>query len=71
MDEYREERKKTTELKAGSEEEKAEEYYKLGYEFYSLKDYIVAIEELKKALDIKSEYPHARYLLAECYPGRV
>ena len=67
MDEYREERKKTTELKTSSEEEKAEEYYKLGYEFYSLKDYIVAIEELKKALDIKSDYPHARYLLAECY----
>ncbi len=67
MDEYREERKKTTELKTGSEEEKAEEYYKLGYEFYSLKDYIVAVEEIKKALIIKSDYPHARYLLAECY----
>lgn len=67
MDEYREERKKATELKTGSEEEKAEEYYKLGYEFYSLKDYTVAVEELKKALTIKSDYPHARYLLAECY----
>jgi len=67
MDEYREERKKTTELKASSEEEKAVEYYKLGYEFYSLKNYAVAIEEIKKALDIKSNYPHARYLLAECY----
>lgn len=67
MDKYREERKKTTELKVSSEEEKAEEYYKLGYEFYSLKDYTVAIEELKKALTIKSDYPHARYLLAECY----
>ncbi|GAG28287.1 unnamed protein product, partial [marine sediment metagenome] len=41
MDEYREERKKATELKDSGEEEKAEEYYKLGYEFYSLKDYIV------------------------------
>jgi len=67
MDEYREERKKATELKTNGEEEKAEEHYKLGYEFYSLKDYIVAIEELKRALDIKSDYPHARYLLAECY----
>lgn len=67
MDKYREERKKTTELKVSSEEEKAEEYYKLGYEFYSLKDYTVAIEELKKALSIKSDYPNARYLLAECY----
>ena len=67
MDEYREERKKVTELKASGEEEKAEEYYKLGYEFYSLKDYTVAVEEIKKALDIKSDYPHARYLLAECY----
>jgi TolA-binding protein len=67
MDKYREERKKTTELKTSSDEEKAEEYYKLGYEFYSLKDYIVAIEELKKALTVKSDYPHARYLLAECY----
>ena len=67
MDEYREERKKTTELKVSSEEEKAVEYYKLGYEFYSLKDYTVAVEEIKKALDIKSDYPHARYLLAECY----
>ena len=67
MDKYREEIKKTTELKVSSEEEKAEEYYKLGYEFYSLKDYTVAIEELKKALDIRSNYPHARYLLAECY----
>ncbi|MEA2086904.1 MAG: tetratricopeptide repeat protein, partial [Candidatus Caldatribacteriota bacterium] len=67
MDKYREERKKTTELKVSSEEEKAEEYYKLGYEFYSLKDYTVAVEELKKALDIKSDYPYARYLLAECY----
>ncbi|MBA7543743.1 Cell division coordinator CpoB [subsurface metagenome] len=67
MDEYREERKKTTELKVSGEEEKAEEYYRLGYEFYSFEDYIVAIEELKKALDIKSDYPRARYLLAECY----
>jgi len=67
MDEYREERKKTTELKTSGEEEKAEDYYKLGYEFYSLEDYTVAIEELKKALGIKSDYPHARYLLAECY----
>lgn len=67
MDEYREERKKTTELQASSEEEKAVEYYKLGYEFYSLKEYTVAVEEIKKALDIKSDYPNARYLLAECY----
>jgi len=67
MDEYREERKKATESKVSGEEEKAEENYKLGYEFYSLKDYVVAIEELKKALDIKSDYPQARYLLAECY----
>ena len=67
MDEYREERKKTTELTVSSEEEKAEEHYKLGYEFYSLKDYTIAVEELKKALDIMSDYPHARYLLAECY----
>ena|GEM_PF-737252 len=67
MDEYREERKKTTELTVSSEEEKAEEHYKLGYEFYSLKDYTIAIEELKNALDLMSDYPHARYLLAECY----
>jgi len=67
MDEYREEREKATQLKTGGVEEKAEEHYKLGYEFYSLKDYIVAIEELKKALDIKSDYPQARYLFAECY----
>jgi len=67
MDEYREERKKTTELKVSGKEENAEEHYKLGYEFYSLKDYTVAVEELKKALDIKSDYPRARYLLAECY----
>ncbi|HER24871.1 MAG TPA: tetratricopeptide repeat protein [Candidatus Atribacteria bacterium] len=67
MEEYREERKKTTELKVIGEEEKAMEYYKLGYEFYSLKDYKVALEEIKKALDIKSDYPQARYLLAECY----
>ncbi len=67
MDKYREERIKTTESKVSGEEERAEEYYKLGYEFYSLKNYIVAIEELKKALIIKSDYPNARYLLAECY----
>jgi len=67
MDEYREERKKATESKVSGEEENAEEHYKLGYEFYSLKDYTVAVEELKKALDIKSDYPQARYLLAECY----
>src|SRR5665648_169375 len=67
MDEYREEREKVTELKTSGEEGKAEENYKLAYDFYSLKDYPVAIEELKKALDIKSDYPHARYLLAECY----
>jgi len=67
MDEYREERKKAIELKSNGEEENAEEHYKLGYEFYSLKDYTVAVEELKKALDIKSDYPQARYLLAECY----
>jgi len=45
MDEYREEREKATQLKTGGVEEKAEEHYKLGYEFYSLKDYIVAIED--------------------------
>jgi len=67
MDEYREERKKATELQSNGEEENAEEHYKLGYEFYSLKDYTVAVEELKKALDIKSDYPQARFLLAECY----
>lgn len=67
MDKYREERKKATELKVNGGEENAEEYYKLGYEFYSLKDYTVAIEELKKALTIKSDYPSARYLLAESY----
>ena len=67
MDQYREERKKVTELTVSGEEEKVEEHYKLAYEFYSLKDYTVAIEELKKALDIKNDYPYARYLLAECY----
>lgn len=67
MDKYRKEREKTTESKVSGEEEKTEEHYKLGYEFYSLKDYTVAIEELKKALDVKSDYPQARYLLAECY----
>ena len=67
MDKYREEINKVTELKTSGEEEKAEEHYKLGYEFYSLENYTVAIEELKRSLEIKSDYPYARYLLAECY----
>jgi len=67
MDKYREEIEKTSELKVISEEEKAKEHYKLGYEFYSLKNYQVAIEELKKAINLKNDYPAAHYLLAECY----
>ncbi|OIP69505.1 hypothetical protein AUK42_05125 [Candidatus Atribacteria bacterium CG2_30_33_13] len=67
MDKYLEEREKVTTLKISGEEEKAEEHYKLGYEFYSLKNYTVAMEELKEALNLKSDYPNARYLLAECY----
>lgn len=67
MDQYREEIKKVTELTVSSEEGKVEEHYKLAYEFYSLENYTVAIEELKGALEIKSDYPQARYLLAECY----
>ncbi len=67
MDKYREEREKATELKASDEEERAEEHYKLGYEFYSLNDFKVAIDELKKALNLKSDYPGARFLLGECY----
>jgi len=67
MDKYREEREKVTELKISDEEERAEEHYKLGYEFYSLNDFEVAIDELKKALDLKNDYPGARFLLGECY----
>jgi tetratricopeptide (TPR) repeat protein len=67
MDKYREEIEKATRLKVINDEEKVEEHYKLGYEFYSLKKYQVAIEELKKALNLKNDYPAARYLLAECY----
>lgn len=67
MDKYREEREKVTELKISDEKEKAEEHYKLGYEFYSLNDFKVAIDELKKALNLKSDYPGARFLLGECY----
>ncbi len=67
MEKYREEREKTTELKTSNGEEKAEEHYKLGYEFYSLNDFKVAIDELKKALNLKSDYPRARFLLGECY----
>ncbi|MEA1940311.1 MAG: tetratricopeptide repeat protein [Candidatus Caldatribacteriota bacterium] len=66
MDKYRKEREKESELKVIGEEGKAEEHYKLGYEFYSLDDYKIAIEELNKALDLKSDFPAARYLLAEC-----
>lgn len=67
MDKYREEREKTTELKTSDEGERAEEHYKLGYEFYSLNDFNVAIDELKKALNLKSDFPSARFLLGECY----
>ena len=67
MDKYLEEREKVTELKISNEEEKAAEHYKLGYEFYSLNDYKVAIDELKKALEFKNDHPGARFLLGECY----
>lgn len=67
MEKYREEMKKLTEFKRGEEVEKAEDHYKLGYEFYYLKDYEVAIEELKKALNINSNHYAARFLLGECY----
>jgi len=67
MDKYREEREKAAKLKISDEEEKAEEHYKLGYEFYSLNNYDVAIEELKKTLNLKSNHPGARFLLGECY----
>ena len=48
MDKYREERIKVSDT-ANTKEEKAEEYYKLGYEFYTLNNYEVSIEELKKS----------------------
>ena len=67
MDKYREERGKASDLTSNSEDGKAEEHYKLGYEFYSLGDYQVAIEELNKALDLITDYPAARYLLAEVF----
>jgi len=67
MDKYREERGKVSDLTSNSEDGKAEEHYKLGYEFYSLGDYQVAIEELNKALDLMTDYPAARYLLAEVF----
>ena len=67
MDKYREEVEKLAELKTSGEEERAEEHYKLGYEFYSLNDYEVAIEEFKKALSLKSNHYPARFLLGECY----
>jgi len=66
MDKYREERIKVTDT-ANTKEEKAEEYYKLGYEFYTLNNYEVSIEELNKALDLISDYPAARYLLGEIF----
>jgi len=67
MEKYREEIGKITEFKRGEEEEKAEDHYKLGYEFYYLKDYEVAVEELKKALQINNNHYAARFLLGECY----
>jgi len=67
MDKYREERAKVTSSEFFNEEMKAEEYYKLGYEFYSLNNFQVAIEELNKALDLIKDYPAARYLLAEIF----
>lgn len=67
MDKYREERVKVSDSVYNSEEERAEEFYKLGYEFYTLNNFEVAIEELKKALEIIPDYPAARFLLAEIY----
>ncbi|GAB4115923.1 MAG: hypothetical protein Kow00103_11120 [Candidatus Caldatribacteriota bacterium] len=67
MDKYREEIGKISESKREEEQGKAEDYYKLGYEFYYLKDYDVAIDELKKALNINRNHYAARFLLGECY----
>jgi len=64
MDEYVEERKKIGEnIEFTGELER--EYYLLGYDFYSIEDYNVALEKLKDALEINPDYLEARFLIAE------
>ncbi len=64
MDEYAEERKKIGEnIEFTGDMER--EYYKLGYDFYSLGDYNEALEKLEEALEINPDYLEARFLIAE------
>ena len=64
MDDYVEERKKIGEnIEFTGELER--EYYQLGYDFYSIGDYNVALEKLREALEINPDYLEARFLIAE------
>ena len=47
--------------------ERAEAYYKNGYQFYTLEKYKEAIVEYGKALDLAPDMAKAHYWLAKCY----
>ncbi len=64
MDEYLAERKKITESKAFSDDWE-EEYYLLAYDFFSIGQYDIALENLREALEINPDYLEARFLMAE------
>jgi tetratricopeptide (TPR) repeat protein len=66
MDEYLEERKKIGESEAFTDDW-GKEYYLLAYDFYSLGEYDIALENLKEALEVNSDYLAARFLIAETY----
>ncbi|MDD4288153.1 MAG: tetratricopeptide repeat protein [Atribacterota bacterium] len=64
MDEYAEERRRigeNIEYTGGMERE----FYQLGYDFYSIGDYNVALEKLRESLEINPDYLEARFLIAE------
>ncbi len=66
LDKYKEEREKVASI-TQDPKEKANIYYSIGYEFFSLKKYDIAKEEFEKALNANPEHTKAAFFLAEVY----
>lgn len=66
MDKYLEERRKIGESESFADDG-GREYYLLAFDFFSLGEYDIALENLKEALKMNPDFPEARFLIAETF----
>ncbi|MDD4363970.1 MAG: tetratricopeptide repeat protein, partial [Atribacterota bacterium] len=66
MDEYLAERKRITE-NVNFTGDLERELYQVAYDFFSIKEYTVALEKLQESLDINPDYLESRFLIAETW----